>query len=177
MRKGYIQVYTGEGKGKTTASMGLILRALGAGFNVCFYQFVKNGDYNEILALKKINELAFPGKITIKQFGTVRKVNSAFTEEDSNAALAGFSAVKESLFSGKYDLAILDELNIAVHYNQIGQNEVLELMQSKPESLELVITGRYAREEIMAAADLVTIMENKKHYSKKGVPARAGIEK
>jgi len=176
MKNGYIQIYTGEGKGKTTAALGLLLRALGAGFNVCFCQFVKNGKYSETAGIKKIAESSFPDKITTRQFGNKRKVSSPFTDKDKKAAEAGFSEVKQFIATGKFDLIILDELNIAIHHHLISKNEVLKMMKTKPQSLEIIITGRYAEEEIIEAADLVTIMGNRKHYINDGVSARRGIE-
>lgn len=176
MEKGFVQVYTGNGKGKTTASMGLVLRALGAGFTVCFCQFVKKGNYSEIKALNQLAETAFPGKLAVHQFGIIRKVTSPFTDEDKTAAEEGMRTAEKLIASGTYNLIILDELNIALHYKLVSKKDVLKLMVDKPSSLELVITGRYADIEVMEAADLVTVMEEKKHYAKNGIPARIGIE-
>ena len=176
MKKGFVQVYTGNGKGKTTASMGLVLRALGAGFTVCFCQFVKKGNYSEIKALNQLAETAFPGRLDIHQFGIIRKVTSPFTDEDKAAAEEGMRTAEKLIVSGTYNLIILDELNIALHYKLVSKKDVLKLMAEKPSSLELVITGRYADPEVMEAADLVTVMEEKKHYAQEGVPARIGIE-
>ncbi len=176
MKQGFVQVYTGNGKGKTTASIGLTLRSLGAGFSVCFCQFVKKGEYSEIKALRHIAETAFPGRLDIHQFGIVRKVTSPFTAEDAAAAEEGFRRVEKIVASGAYDLIVLDELNIALHYKLVSKEKVLTLLKEKPAALELVITGRYADEEIMEAADLVTVMEEKKHYAQQGISARLGIE-
>ncbi len=176
MKQGLVQIYTGNGKGKTTASMGLALRSLGAGFTVCFCQFVKKGEYSEIKALKKIAKTSFPGKLEIHQFGIFRKVTSPFTDEDTAAAKKGIETAEKLIYSGKYDLVVLDELNIALHYKLVSREDVLKLIKGKPATLELVLTGRYADDEIMEAADLITVMGEEKHYAEKGIPARIGIE-
>lgn len=176
MKQGYTQVYTGNGKGKTTASIGLAVRALGAGFVVYFTQFTKKGNYSEIKALEDIASSLFSGKLKVEQFGVVRKVLSPFTEEDKAAAEKGFLKIQDAVKSGKYDLVIMDELNIAVHYNLVDRKSVIDLIKDKPDSVELVITGRYADPEVIKAADLVTEMCEKKHYANEGVPARKGVE-
>ena len=176
MKHGYTQVYTGNGKGKTTASIGLAVRALGAGLSVYFTQFTKKGNYSEIKALETISSSLFEGRLDVEQFGIVRKVLSPFSEEDKAAAEKGFNKIKDAVESGKYDLVITDELNIAVHYNLVDKKAVIDLINDKPDTVELVITGRYADPEVMEAADLVTEMCEKKHYADKGVPARKGVE-
>jgi len=176
MRKGYIHIYTGNGKGKTTASMGLAVRALGAGLNVYFTQFTKKGKYSEIKALESIASSLFDGRLTVEQFGVQRKVMSPFNKEDKIVAEEGLKKIKEAFSSGKYDLIIMDEFNIAVHYKLLDMKAAVELIKSKPDSVELVLTGRYADNSIIETADLVTEMCEKKHYADKGVPARKGIE-
>lgn len=176
MKTGFIHIYTGDGKGKTTSSMGLALRALGAGLNVCFCQFVKNGEYSEIRALKNIKEKLYPKQFRLHQFGIKRKVLSPFTHQDKQAAMEGLTRVEEILESGQFDLMILDECNIAVHSELIAEENILNLLRKKPPGTELVITGRYAPQSLIDAADLVTEMRNVKHYSASGVPARKGIE-
>ena len=170
--KGYIQVYTGCGKGKTTSSLGLALRAAGAGLRVFIAQFIKGGQYSELEALKRFSDL-----ITIEQYGLGRFIEGQPAPEDIRAALDGVAKVKEILSSGAYDLVILDEANVAVKYDLFSEADLLEIMDSKPAAVELVITGRYATDAVMAKADLVTEMKEIKHYFHQGVPARVGIEK
>ncbi len=176
MKQGYTQIYTGNGKGKTTASMGLAVRALGAGLSVYFTQFTKKGKYSEIKALEDMAAALFSGKLKVEQFGVIRKVLSPFTDRDKEAAEKGLEKIREAMDSGMYDLIITDELNIAVHYKLVDKNEVIDLIKTKPESTELVITGRYADPDVLKAADLVTEMCEEKHYANEGVPARKGIE-
>jgi len=170
--KGYVQVYTGDGKGKTTAAIGLSVRAAGAGLKVYIAQFIKMGDYSEIRALKK-----FSGLITVEQFGLGRFIKGRPSEEDIEAAKAGIEKVKSLMASRDYDIIILEEANVAVKCGLISVNDILDLISSRPENIELVITGRGAAPEVVEKADLVTEMKEIKHYFKKGVPAREGIEK
>lgn len=168
--KGYIQVYTGNGKGKTTASLGLALRACCAGERVYMLQFLKGQDYAELKAPDYLPNF------TIRQFGLPHFVFGNPTEDDKAMAREGLQQAEEVIHSGDYDLVILDELNNAVMMDLIDVQDVLDLMDKKPEQVELVITGRYAREEIIEKADLVTEMREIKHYFQEGVPARKGVE-
>jgi len=170
--KGYIQVYTGNGKGKTTAAFGLALRAAGAGMKVFISQFVKGMEYSELEAIKRFDDL-----ITLKQFGRGCFIYEKPEEEDIKLAAAGLKETKEIIISGKYDLVILDEANIAVYYNLFSAQDLLNVMDKKPEQVELVITGRYADPKVIERADLVTEMKEIKHYYSNGVTARRGIEK
>jgi cob(I)alamin adenosyltransferase len=170
--KGYIQVYTGNGKGKTTAAFGLALRAAGAGMNVFIAQFIKGMKYSELESIKRFDDL-----ITLKQFGRRCFIHNEPEEEDIKFAVAGFKETKEIIISGKYDLIILDEANIAVYYNLFSAQDLLDVMDEKPDQVELVITGRYADPKIIEKADLVTEMIEIKHYYSNGVTARRGIEK
>ena len=172
MRNGYIQVYTGDGKGKTTASMGLIVRALGAGIRVYFGQFLKNHPYSEIKTLEKLAG----DKLTIQQFGTKRKVTAPMNEEDNKAALAGIETAEAEMINGKYDLVILDEFNIVANYGLVDEERLKDFVDKKPAGTELVLTGRGAPEWLRERADLVTEMKMIKHYFEAGVPARKGIE-
>jgi cob(I)alamin adenosyltransferase len=169
--KGYIQVYTGNGKGKTTAAFGLALRAAGAGMKVFISQFVKGMEYSELEAIKRFDDL-----ITLKQFGRGCFIYEKPEEEDIKLAAAGLKETKEIIISGKYDLVILDEANIAVYYNLFSAQDLLNVMDEKPEQVELVITGRYADPKVIERADLVTEMKEIKHYYSNGVTARRGIE-
>ncbi len=171
MKEGYIQVYTGTGKGKTTAALGLALRAAGAGFKVLIAQFVKKRRCSEHKALERFSDL-----ITFKQYGTGFLKGANPTVAEIKAAKKGLEDVKKAVISSAYDLIILDEVNIAVHYKLISIEELLNVLDTKPPDVELILTGRYADERIIKRADLVTEMKEIEHYMKKGVRARNGIE-
>ncbi len=172
MRKGYVQVYTGNGKGKTTAALGLALRAAGAGLRTYIAQFIKKRKCSEHVVLEELQD-----RIVIKQYGNGFLLKKKPALADIKAAQAGYAEVKEIIQSREYDIVVLDEANVAVHYGLIPVQDLLELIQQKPKSVELVITGRYADEKVIQAADLVTEMREIKHYREKGVEARRGIEK
>jgi len=171
LEKAYVQVYTGEGKGKTTAAIGLAMRAIGAGLKVFILQFIKMGEYSEIKSLRK-----FPEDITIEQFGC-----GCFTgkpaHEDILPAQAGLERVKEIISSGKYDVVILEEANVAVKKNLFSEQDLLDIIDLRPPTVELVITGRGATTKVIDKANLVTEMIPIKHYFKEGIKARIGIEK
>jgi cob(I)alamin adenosyltransferase len=169
--KGYVQVYTGNGKGKTTASLGLALRAAGAGLNVYIVQFLKKGDYSEIKALSRFEN------ITIEQYGLGKFVKGKPSDEDIAAGAKGYAKLVQILKEGKHDLVIAEEANVAVLCNLISEDQLLSLIDMKPASVELVITGRGATAKVIEKADLVTEMKEIKHYYKNGVKARIGIEK
>ena len=172
LEQGCIQVYTGNGKGKTTASLGLALRAVGRGLNVCVFQFIKGGGrYGEHLAAEKLAPL-----LTIIQTGRPGWVNTKDITEDRSIAQEAFVQARDLLASGKYDLFVCDEINGAVGFGLIDVEQVLDLISRKPEKTELVLTGRNAHQLVIEAADLVTEMKEIKHYYKAGVPARTGIE-
>ena len=172
LKKGYVQVYTGDGKGKTTAALGLALRAVGNDFKVFIAQFIKGLEYCEIKALKRLND-----SITVKQYGRGCFIQNNPTKEDIAAARNGLCEITEVISSGKYDLVILDEINIALHFKILTLQDVLDLIEIKPGNVELVLTGRRAEKEIIDKADLVTEMREVKHYFTKGVMARKGIER
>lgn len=169
--KGYVHVYTGEGKGKTTAALGLALRAAGAGLKVFIGQFVKSGAYSEIMALDRFSDV-----ITCKQFGRGRWIRGKPSEEDTRLAREGLEEVRKIVRNGEYDLVILDEADIAVLFHLFNAEELLSLIDIKPENMELVFTGRRADPRLIERADLVTEMREVKHYYQKGVTARRGIE-
>ena len=169
--KGYIQVYTGNGKGKTTAALGLALRGAGAGLNTYIAQFMKGVHYSELEALKRFDDL-----ITLRQFGRDSFVHEKPDQEDIELAQRGFREARHALISGEYDIVILDEANVAVHFQVLNCEQLLLLIDEKPDHVELVITGRYAPEQVIERADLVTEMRDMKHYYDQGVAARAGIE-
>lgn len=170
--KGYVQVYTGDGKGKTTAALGLALRAAGAGLNVYIAQFIKMGDYSEIKSLGRYSDM-----ITVAQFGQGRFKKKPPPPEYVAAARQGLEKVKQVMASGRYQIVILEEANVAVYKGLLSVEDLLDIIDAKPESLELVITGRRADPRIIERADLVTEMKKIKHYFQKGVAARVGIEK
>jgi cob(I)alamin adenosyltransferase len=169
--KGYIQVYTGDGKGKTTAAFGLALRAVGAGKTVFFAQFAKGSIYSEIKALAR-----FSPDITIKQYGLKRFIIDTASEEDLDSARKGFDEISLILRQAEYDMIVLDEANIAIFFDLISVDEFIQLLKQKKEETEIIITGRYADPRIIEMADLVTDMKEVKHYYLNGVEARKGIE-
>ncbi|MCD6294332.1 MAG: cob(I)yrinic acid a,c-diamide adenosyltransferase [Deltaproteobacteria bacterium] len=170
--KGYTQVYTGSGKGKTTAAFGLALRAAGAGLKVYIAQFVKGMKYSELDSIEKLSDF-----IEIKQYGRDCFIFRDPEAEDLRVAQEGLKEVSKLMQSRKYDVIILDEANIATYYKLFPVDDLLELIQTKPENIELIITGRKADPRIIEAADLVTEMKEIKHYYQEGVHAREGIEK
>lgn len=169
--KGYIQVYTGNGKGKTTAAMGLSMRAAGAGLKIYIVQFMKMGDYSELKALERFSDL-----IEIKQFGLGGFIKGKPSSDDIATAKKGLEKAKTALKSGKYDIVIMEEANVAVACGLFALQKLLDIMDMKPGNVELIITGRGAAAEIIEKADLVTEMKEIKHYFSKGVKARPGIE-
>jgi cob(I)alamin adenosyltransferase len=172
MRKGYVQVYTGNGKGKTTAALGLALRAAGAGMKVFLGQFIKEVKASEHEALQRFADL-----ITVAQFGRGMCISREPAREDIEAAGNGMTIAREALASGQYEVVILDEINVAVSLGLVEVEDVLRLIRMRPSTVELVLTGRGADERIITEADLVTEMRDIKHYWNKGVKARRGIEK
>lgn len=172
MERGYVQVYTGDGKGKTTAAIGLSMRALGAGMKVFFAQFVKGMEYSELDLLKR-----FGDQLIVRQYGTgcfiVREPSAA----DIAAAREGLAEAREAMQSGRYDLVVLDEANIATYFKLFSVEELLEAISSRSPGTEIVVTGRRADPRLIETADLVTEMREIKHYYQQGVQARTGIEK
>lgn len=170
--KGYVHVYTGNGKGKTTASIGLIVRALGHGLKVYMGQFMKGQRYGELDTLEKLG-------VMVERFGTKNCIISPenVTDLDLTKAKEGYKKVEEILLSKKYDLVVLDEICVSTYFNLITVEEILHLMKIKPKETELILTGRYAPKEVIDSADLVTEMKEIKHYYNCGVMARDGIER
>ncbi len=169
LEKGYIQVYTGNGKGKTTAAIGLCMRAFGAGLKISFIQFVKGRYTSEMKAFEELKIEFFQGGLPEFIIGKPQK-------KDIDAALKTLNLAREKVSSGKYDIVILDELNVAVYLGLISEKDVIDLLNSKSQNTEVVLTGRYATQKIMDMADLVTEMHEVKHYYTKGVEQRTGIE-
>jgi len=170
--KGYIQVYTGNGKGKTTSALGLSIRAAGAELTVLIAQFVKAGEYSEIKALKRFSDW-----ITVVQFGAGRFIKGKPSPEEIAAASKGLEFIKNAMKSNEYDIIIMEEANVAAACGVIQTKDILDIMEIKPDNVELVITGRGADPKVIEKADLVTEMKEIKHYFQKGVKARVGIEK
>ena len=172
-----IQVYTGNGKGKTTASLGLSIRALGQGLRVCIIQFLKHpkNAYGEHKILNYLKDQGYP--IVIEQYGAPHFVfKGKVKEEDRDLAYRGLTRAREVLTGTEFDLVILDEVNVAVELGVLDKEDVLDLLNLEIKDKEVVFTGRYAPEELLDAADLVTEMCEVKHYFNQGVSARKGIE-
>ena len=169
--KGYIQVYTGDGTCKTTAALGLVLRSVGAGLRVYLGQFIKGGEFSEI----KILRSRFP-EVTVEQYGSGGFVRHQPTTGQIQAARRGLQQLAAALRSGDYDVVIADEANTAVGAGLFTDQDLLALMDEKPDSVELILTGRGAGAAVLNRADLVTEMKCVKHYYNAGVPGRPGIE-
>ncbi len=171
--KGYVQVYTGNGKGKTTAALGLAFRAMGCGLKTYIGQFMKGQHYSELDAVKKV-----PDSITIEQYGSVNFTYTKDPPDPENVKMAqtGLAAARKAMLSGLYNIIILDEINTAHFFHLLTVDEMLNFIKDKPDGLELVFTGRYAPKELIEAADLVTEMVDVKHYFKTGMISRKGIE-
>lgn len=169
---GTVQIYTGDGKGKTTAALGLALRALGHGMKVLMVQFMKGS--------KRYGEVQFASKLpgfTLRQYGRNRFVKrDAPGPADIKFAQCGLKFARKAIFSGQYDMIILDEANVAADYGLIDIDELVEIAQNKPASVELVFTGRGASKKLIGIADMVSEIKEVKHHYKKGIPARVGIE-
>jgi cob(I)alamin adenosyltransferase len=172
LEKGLVQVYTGNGKGKTSAAFGLALRATGRGLKVYMIQFIKGGfDYGELYTVKNLPNF------TLKAFGRGKFVTSKPPQkEDVKLAREALHLAEQVVQSGSYNIVILDEINVALDLKLISLENVLKLIKSKPSGLELILTGRNAPEEIVEVADLVTEMKEVKHPFSKGTEARKGIE-
>jgi len=173
LKQGFIQIYTGNGKGKSTAAIGQAVRAAGFGLRTYIAQFMKEYPYNELNSLKKLSEW-----ITIEQFGDdefVYKKELPGIEELKKAS-KGLQIAKEKMLSGEYDLIILDEAIVAIYFKLIETKDLINFIKAKPETVELILTGRYCPSELIDAADLVTEMEEVKHYYQKGITSRRGIE-
>ena len=171
LEKGLIHVYTGHGKGKTTAAIGLGIRAIGEGLKVYMIQFMKGRRYSEISAIENIQNF------TVVQFGRDEFVSKEKPEQiDIDLAKDGFVHAKKIISEGKYDVVILDELNVAVDFNLISLDDVLDLLSEKPNTVELILTGRYASPEIVKYADLVSEILEIKHPYQSGIKSRKGID-
>ena len=168
---GYVQVYTGNGKGKTTAAIGLAVRAAGAGLRVFIGQFLKCGRYSELKMLK-----LYEKQITVRQYGREGFITGPPEQEDIDLAQKGLAEVNSVIMSGEYDVVILDEVNVATSFKLFPVDELVHIIEHKPERVELILTGRDADDTVIEKADLVTEMIEVKHYYSKGVSHRTGIE-
>ncbi|MAF14266.1 MAG: cob(I)yrinic acid a,c-diamide adenosyltransferase [Parcubacteria group bacterium] len=167
---GKIHVYTGDGKGKTTSSFGLTMRAIGAGYKVYIIQFLKGQDYSELKIIKKLPKVGF------KRFGLKTFVYQKGTRVDKSLAKQALDWSFKIVKSGKYDMVILDEIFPAVFFKLIKNSDIIKIIKAKPENVELVMTGRRAPEQVIKLADYVTDMKEVKHPYQKGLVARKGIE-
>ncbi len=167
-----IHIYTGDGKGKTTAALGLTLRAAGAGFRILFVQFLKKGEFSEHRALRLLGD-----SVEVLQFGSGRFVRGRPDESDCRRAEEGLATTAALLGTGRFDMVVLDEINVAVSMGMLGEKDVLEFLDKCPRGVEVVLTGRNASAGLVERADLVTECRMIKHYYQKGIKARTGIEK
>ena len=173
---GFTQVYTGDGKGKTTASMGLLLRAIGSGMSVYLGQFLKTSEHSDIIALKKLKKILEPSQtLTIKHFGMPESTLN-MGERDIVNILEGYEDIKKALYSGFYDMVIADEINLVINLGIIDELDVIKVMNNNKEC-EFVLTGRCASNLIMENANLVSEIKKIKHYHDQGLIPRFGIEK
>ena len=171
MAFGMVHLYTGNGKGKTTAAFGLAVRAAGRGYKTFIGQFLKGVEYGEL----KIEEFT-GGLVKVRQFGKKSFVH-AITDEDVKLAEKGFEECKKAVFSGDYHIVVFDEINVALYFKLLPVEKVVDLIKNRPKNVEIVLTGRYAPEELIELADLITEMKEIKHYYQKGIEAREGIER
>ena len=174
MENGQTHIYTGDGKGKTTAAMGLALRALGAGKTVYIGQFIKDMEYHEIDVLRKI------GGVTIELYGSGDGcfIGRVPEQKDLDAAKNGIDSIRNAMLGGKYDLVIADEINVAWLLHVVKEEDMVSLLDEKPDTVELVFTGRGCPQSVLDKADLITEMKEVRHYyTEKGLFARDGVER
>ncbi len=173
LAKGYIQIYTGNGKGKTTAALGQAMRAAGSGLKTFIIMFMKDFLYGEIKSIKHFSDC-----IRLEQYGNdtfvLRKKQP--DDKDITAAQQALKQARKAMLSAKYDIVIMDEICVAIHFGLLRNAEVVSILAEKPPEVELILTGRYCPAAIIEKADLVTEMQEIKHYYQKGVAARKGIE-
>lgn len=171
-KRGFIQIYTGNGKGKTTAALGLALRAAGHGLRTYIAQFMKGQAYGELTSIRSIPE------ITIEQFGKDTLVHvDHTTAEDAQLAEHGLEKAAQAMRSDQYQIIVLDEINVAIHFKLLTIDQVLNFLAAKPPEIELILTGRHAPKQLIEKADLVTEMIEVKHYYQQNIIARDGIER
>ncbi|MCL2218686.1 MAG: cob(I)yrinic acid a,c-diamide adenosyltransferase [Chitinispirillia bacterium] len=166
-----LQVYTGNGKGKTTAALGLALRAAGAGFRVLFVQMMKHTPTSELESIKLLGNM-----IVVRRYGSGNFIVDTPAKEDYECAAQAFEDIREAAAAGQFNMIVADEMCTALYYKLIDRESVLNLIKNCPASIELVFTGRYADEELINAAGVVTEMREVKHCYRDNIPARRGIE-
>ncbi|MBL7158747.1 MAG: cob(I)yrinic acid a,c-diamide adenosyltransferase [Candidatus Omnitrophica bacterium] len=170
LKKGLIEIYTGCGKGKTTAALGLAIRANGAGLKTCIYQFIKGKSYSELKALKRLSG------INVIQCGRGCFIKKQPAKKDIELARGGLERAEKIISSRKYDLVILDEINVALRLGLIDKKDLIRIIKEKPARVELILTGRYCPKSLYKHADLITDMREIKHPYQRGIKARRGIE-
>jgi cob(I)alamin adenosyltransferase len=171
-RQGLIHVYTGDGKGKTSAALGLAVRAAGHGWRTYMGQFLKGQEYGELETAKLLT-----GRLTIEQYGKPSFVHmKKATPEDVRLAQEGLARACQAMLSAEYDIVVLDEINVALYFDLLTVEDVLSVIDKKPGDVELVLTGRRVPYEILARADYITVMQEVKHPYQQGTTARKGIE-
>jgi cob(I)alamin adenosyltransferase len=173
LEKGFIQIYTGNGKGKTTAAIGQAVRAAGCGLKTLIIHFMKDFPYSELKSLKLLQEF-----ITVEQYGndTFVLMKTPPDDNDKFPVLNALQRVKEVFIKNEFDIIILDELCVTFYFRLLTIEDVLPVIDLKPDNMELIITGRYCPQELIEKADLVTEMKEIKHYYQKGITSRKGIE-
>lgn len=172
MKKGLLIINTGNGKGKTTAALGMMFRALGHGMHVCVIQFIKGKwKYGELESAQRFSDL-----LDFHVMGNGFTWKSADLYKDTAVAREAWEFAKKTISSGKHDLVILDELTYLVKYEMVNENDIVDTLINRPPTMHVVITGRNCSDRIMKAADLVTIMQEEKHPLKSGIAAQKGIE-
>ena len=173
LKQGFIQIYTGNGKGKSTAAIGQAVRAAGFGLKTYIAQFMKEYPYNELNSLKYLSEW-----ITIEQFcgDDFVYIKQLPGKDEIDKAHRGLAKAKSKMLSGKFDLIILDEICVSIYFGLFSDEEILTFMKQKPDKVELILTGRYCPDNLLEKADLVTEMKEIKHYYQVGIKSRRGIE-
>lgn len=174
VQRGLIQIYTGEGKGKTTAALGLCFRAAGWGIRSAFIQFMKKQDTGELHSAEILNDL-----LLFEQYGSsifIKDKNSPLYKEHAAAAAAGIDRAERLISEKRFSIIVLDEILTLPQFGLAPESKIIELMETKPDEVELILTGRGATDEIIKRADLVTEMKEIKHYFSSGIIARKGIE-
>lgn len=171
--KGYIHIYTGNGKGKTTAALGQALRAAGSGLKTLIIHFMKDFPYSELKSVEILQKF-----ITVEQYGNDKFVikKTPPDENDKSPIYVALDRVKQAFLEKEYDIIILDEICVAVYFHLLTAEDIIPIIETKPDGIELILTGRYCPQELINRADLVTEMKEIKHYYQKGIYSREGIE-
>lgn len=173
LKEGFVQVYTGNGKGKSTAAIGLAVRAAGAGLKSYIIQFMKDYNYSELRSLELLHEFIELEKVGKDDFVFRKELPP---QEEIDLAATALNKAEIKMLSGKYDIIILDEACVSIYFKILIEEQILEFINKKPKEVELVITGRYCPKSIIDKADLVTEMKEINHYYQKGVVSRKGID-